>query len=187
MGCGSSNRSDLEARGWKALPVGLGSLTRPRRVKKNLKPQVCSNWEVTQTAGRERTLCFKLCVYLFFNPWKSEKPIEAPSLQAELDVVTMWRLILKETSQGHFPLKLRNWWDHTISAVTSTFESFIFSPFSWEEWNLPTRLQKYLLKLISPRRIHWQSPCHFHGWSSGTPKRKGRVRRQCVLLCIYVS
>lgn len=183
MGCGSPNRSfctDLEARGRKVLPVGLGSLTRPRRVKGNLKPQVFSNCEVTQTAGRERTWCFELCVFLIHGKVRNLlKPLLCKqNLMRSPCGSVILKNVPKDTSLSSS--KLRKWWDQSHSLRRRVLlNSFMFAPLSWEEWNRQTRLQKHLLKSISPRRVH--------GWSSGIPRRKGRVRGRCVWLCVYVS
>lgn len=64
-GCLSPNPSfctDLEVRWGEFPPAGRGSLNRPQRVKRNLKPQVCSHCEVTQTASQERR--FELPIFL---------------------------------------------------------------------------------------------------------------------------
>lgn len=58
--------TDLEARWWKGLPAGLGSLNRPQRVKRSLKPHMCRYCEVIQTAGKGRNLMF--WTLYFFNP-----------------------------------------------------------------------------------------------------------------------
>lgn len=114
------------------------------------------------------------------------------ALKSELIAVTCSSVILKENFPKETSLSSSEvdginqilWCEHYF------WVSSFFSPFSWEEWNLQTRLQKYLLNWISPisvmDKIHFLSMCDHLGCPNGLAELQGNVF-YCVYLCLLMN
>lgn len=121
------------------------------------------NCEVTQTADRGKNLRFRTLIFLIHR--KVRNLCSSPFFKTRIWWAVMMQLCpsRRKLPRGGYSSELRNRWDRSDAFMWRVLLHFlIFPPFSWEEWNLQTRFQKYPLNSISLSCIHGQIPFHLH-------------------------
>lgn len=135
-----------------------GSLNRPQRVKRNLKPQVCSHCEVTQTAVWETLFDYKF----FLIHRKLRNLCESPFFKTRV----WWpsqgiSVILKENFPKETP--------RVSSEIGGIHQMLGCEEYFWIsssplllEWNLKTRLQNSLPGAFMDK-VHFIPTCNLLG------------------------